>query len=210
MVNLLSELEGLCTQIPICPDQRCAGLQREKIHVINVTPTWGLKRVGTAHKYSLFQRTESEVYKSSSQSQLNWWQDKVLFSRNRSYNSLRLRHLKRQLSPFNLTQGSRNLLIVPLVKTCCEWRSKPTCGAALGANFSMLRGTSGLSAESKLAGGRGKKRAEERLHLWLEISDCCLMLPSGLIQKQTITLCCLVLITKAYIDLKSVSRISFL
>lgn len=59
MVNLLSELEGLCTQIPISLDQRCAGAQGEKIHVINVTPTWSLKRVGTARTNTRSERLKS-------------------------------------------------------------------------------------------------------------------------------------------------------
>lgn len=66
----------------------------------------------------------------------------------------------------------------------------------------VLQSTSGLSDVSKVAGGsegeesRGdeeERRGEE------EISGYCLMVPSGHIHKETITLCFHTLITGAYV-----------
>lgn len=49
MANLLSELLGLCTQIPICFDQHCGEVQSEKIHIINIIPTRSRKPLGITH-----------------------------------------------------------------------------------------------------------------------------------------------------------------
>lgn len=49
MANLLSELLGLGTQIPICFDQHCGEVRSEKIHIINIIPTWSPTPVRITH-----------------------------------------------------------------------------------------------------------------------------------------------------------------
>lgn len=53
MANLLSELLGLGTEIPICFDQHCGEVRSEKIHIINIIPTRSPKPLGNyTHRHT--------------------------------------------------------------------------------------------------------------------------------------------------------------
>lgn len=161
MANLLSELLGLHTQIPICFDQHCGEVQREKIHIIDIIPTRSPKPGRITHgidnpiTLTTKRHTTRQCMKANLNSNLTEWE-----SLNRSNNSLSLSFTppKKTIILFQMCTKQHNLLITSLITVYWEYWEYADMWCSVGSHLLRVPDTSGLSDVSKVAGGRGEER----------------------------------------------------